>query len=273
MGAVIMGLIAFLLLPALLVYSLVRPAKLDIRTKNNPNGRWSRGKFSLGVLAAWIAAIAIGVAITPEQSTTIDVAEVAADAGLATDDYEVHDNGAIEIKAPNDVAEVKESETVKKEDIKSPVDKTFGITPDEFGRLLSIEAKEAGLGDIAVGKFNIIEGAVNDVFIEKLSDAIAMNGTVDKNGELKGVTFIMGQTENGDTEIMNMMMMAGLSARAISPNQPKEQTAGVLTEVVAESIKQFGEKGDGKANKIVGDVKYSSIANGTVGIWVVIEPA
>ncbi|MGP5360513.1 hypothetical protein ACTXL1_06870 [Psychrobacter celer] len=273
MGAVIMGLIAFLLLPVLLVYSLVRPAKLDIRTKNNPNGRWSRGKFSLGVLAAWIAAIAIGVATTPEQSTTIDVAAVAADAGLATDDYEVHDNGAIEVKAADDVAKVKESETVKKEDIKSPVDKTFGITPDEFGTLLSAEAEKVGLGDIAVGKFNVTEGAVNDVFIEKLSDAIAMNGTVDKNGELKGITFIMGQTDKGDTEIMNMMMMAGLSARAINPDQPKEQTAGALTEVVVEAMKQYGEKGEGKASKTVGDVKYSSIANGTIGLWAVIEPA
>lgn len=273
MGAVIIGLVAFLLLPALLIYSLVRPAKLDIRTKKNPNGKWSRKKFSLGIILAWVAAIVIGVSITPEQSTTIDVADAAANAGLATDDYEVHDNGAIEVKAADDVAKVKESETVKKEDIKNPVDKTFGITPDEFGVRLSAEAKKVGLGDTAVGRFNITEGAVNDVFIEKLSDAIAMNGTVDKNGELKGITFIMGQTDKGDTEIMNMMMMAGLSARAISPDQPKEQSAGALTEVVVEAVKQFGEKGEGEASKTVGDVKYSSIANGTVGLWAVIEPA
>ncbi|MFZ2843359.1 hypothetical protein [Psychrobacter sp.] len=142
MGAVIIGLVAFLLLPALLVYSLVRPTKLHIRTKKNPNGKWSRGKFSLGVLAAWIAAIAIGVAITPEQSTTIDVAEVAADAGLTTDNYEVHDNGAIEIKAPDESIKTEGNILWYQDDLSEPVENvgmlngedilnSAGLDPDE----------------------------------------------------------------------------------------------------------------------------------------------
>lgn len=151
-------------------------------------------------------------------------------------------------------------------------EKTFGITPAEFSSRLSAEAKEVGLGDFASGDFDIREGEVNDGFTEILSDAIAMNGTVDKNGELKSVTFIMGQTDNGDTEIMNMMMIAGLSARAISPDQPKEQSAGALTEVVVDAVQQYGESGDGEASKTVGDIKYTGMANGQLGIWAVIEP-
>ncbi|WP_286796097.1 hypothetical protein [Psychrobacter sp. UBA6291] len=207
-------------------------------------------------IAVLMCVFAIAGCSEPEPQV-IDLDKAAADAGLSLEDYEVHENGAIEINSQ-----------VENEPIQ---DKTFGITPDEFGSRLSAEAKEVGLGDIAVDKFSVTEGSVNDVFSEKISDAIAMNGTVDKNGELKSVTFIMGQTENGDTEIMNMMMMAGLSARAISPNQPKEQSAGVLTEVVVDAVKQFGEKGDGEASKIVGDIKYSSLANSQLGIWAVIE--
>lgn len=207
-------------------------------------------------VAVLMCVFAIAGCSEPETQV-IDLDKVAADAGLAPEDYEVHENRAIEINSQ-----------VENEPIQ---DKTFGITPDEFGSRLSAEAKEVGLGDIAVDKFSVTEGSVNDVFSEKISDAIAMNGTVDKNGELKSVTFIMGQTENGDTEIMNMMMMAGLSARAISPNQPKEQSAGVLTEVVVDAVKQFGEKGDGEASKIVGDIKYSSLANSQLGIWAIIE--
>jgi|GEM_PF-7093888 len=207
-------------------------------------------------VAVLMCVFAIAGCSEPETQV-IDLDKAAADASLAPEDYEVHENGAIEINSQ-----------VENEPIQ---DKTFGITPDEFGSRLSAEAKEVGLGDIAVDKFSVTEGSVNDVFSEKISDAIAMNGTVDKNGELKSVTFIMGQTENGDTEIMNMMMMAGLSARAISPNQPKEQSAGVLTEVVVDAVKQFGEKGDGEASKIVGDIKYSSLANSQLGIWAVIE--
>jgi len=213
--------------------------------------------FKKGLLTGILVLMTVGCS-DPEPQV-IDIDEAAANVGLAPDDYEVHENGAIEVKS-------KVAEPVAQ-------DKTFGITLDEFGSRLSAEAKEVGLGDIAIGKFNLQEGSVNDVFSEKLSDAIAMNGTVDKNGELKGITFIMGQTDNGDTEIMNMMMMAGLSARAISPDQPKEQSAGALTEVVVEAVKKFGENGEGAASKTVGDVKYSSTANGTVGLWAIIEPS
>ncbi len=213
--------------------------------------------FRKGLFVGLLALGAIGCS-SPEPEV-IDMDEMAAEAGLSEDDYEVHENGAIEIKS-------------KVDDTNTAQDKTFGITPDEFGSRLSAEAKEVGLGDIAVGKFNLEEGSVNDVFSEVISDAIAMNGTVDKNGELKSVTFIMGQTDNGDTEIMNMMMMAGLSARAISPDQPKEQSAGALTEVVVEAMKQYGESGEGKASKTVDNVKYSSTASETLGLWAVIEP-
>lgn len=39
MGMFLVSLIAFILLPALLIYSMVKPAKLNIRTKKNPSGR------------------------------------------------------------------------------------------------------------------------------------------------------------------------------------------------------------------------------------------
>lgn len=167
---------------------------------------------------------------------------------------------------------VQNSETKVSSEIEV-TEKTFGITPDEFGKRISAEVKKVGLGDVPIGKFNVQKGAVNDVFTEKLSDAVMMNGTVDKNGELKGITFIMGQTDKGDQEIMNMMMMAGLSARALSPDLPKEQTAGAITETVVEAVKKFNETGDGKASKVVDGVKYGAMANKEVGIWAYFEPA
>lgn len=273
MGMVLISLVAFLLLPALLIYSLIKPAKLNIRTKRNPNGKWSRGKFALGIMGAWVAAIAIGVAITPEQSTTIDIDEVASEAGLSENDYEVDENGAIEVKATAaDVSEVVEAEPVKATVTPEAVDKTFGITPVEFSRRFSTEAEEVGFGKVPYGDFETTKGAVNDVFTVILSDAIAMNGTVDKNGELKGITFMMGKTENGDKEVITMAMMAGLSARAISPDLPKEQTGGAVFEVLGEAVEGFSETGEGESSKVVDDVKYTAFASKTVGIWVILEP-
>ncbi|WP_286707793.1 hypothetical protein [Psychrobacter sp. UBA2514] len=274
MGMFLISLVAFLLLPALLIYSLIKPAKFNIRTKKNPNGKWSRGKFSAAILAVWVVSIGIGIAITPDQNTAIDVDEVVAEVGIEPDDYEVKDNGAIEVKSQaDDTLEAKEIEPFEPVYVEKSTDKTFGITPLEFSRQFSAEAKEVGFGEVPYGDFETIKGAVNDTFSTMLSEAIAMNGTVDKNGELKGITFIMGKTQNGDREGLNMAMMAGLSARAISPDVPKEESAGTVMKVLAEALNGYEENGEGEASKVVDDVKYTALASKTIGIWITIEPA
>ena len=273
MGMFLISLVAFLLLPALLIYSLIKPAKFNIRTKKNPNGKWSRGKFSAAILAVWVVSIGIGIAITPDQNTAIDVDEVVAEVGIEPDDYEVKDNGAIELKSQaDDTLEAKEIEPFEPVYVEKSTDKTFGITPLEFSRRFSTEAKKVGFGKVPYGDFETTKGAVNDTFSVILSEAIAMNGTVDKNGELKGITFIMGKTQNGDKEVINMAMMAGLSARAISPELPKEESAGTVMKVLGEAVEKFQENGEGESSKVVANVKYTAFASKTVGIWIVLEP-
>lgn len=105
MAAVLMGLIAFIILPAILIYSLIKPAKLHIRTRKNPIGKWTRGKFLLGWFIVWFISIGIGVSLTPEQEAT-DLEHIAADAGLSPDEYEMQENGALKIKAPEEPAAV-----------------------------------------------------------------------------------------------------------------------------------------------------------------------
>lgn len=46
--------ITVFILPILLIYSLIKPNKFHIRTKNNHSGKWSRKQFYLGFLIAWI---------------------------------------------------------------------------------------------------------------------------------------------------------------------------------------------------------------------------
>lgn len=272
MGMFLVSLIAFILLPALLIYSMIKPAKFNIRTKKNPSGRWTRGKFLLGIFAVWVASIAIGVAITPDQNTSIDVNEVAADAGLEKDDYKVQENGAIEVQVEKPVKTIEPVEEVIESKI-TPQDKTFGITPEEFGKRLSAQGKELGLDNAEVGKFDIQEGSVNDIFSENLSDAVGITGTVDKNGELKGVTYVMGRTDSGDKEIVTMMLMAGLTARALSPDLSKEQTAGVLSKIVLKAVQQFSDTGNGKSSTVVDGITYGAIASKSIGIWIYFEPA
>lgn len=52
----------------------------------------------------FIGLLSLGmVGCSDPEPQVIDVDEAAANAGLASDDYEVHENGAIEIKAPDEV--------------------------------------------------------------------------------------------------------------------------------------------------------------------------
>lgn len=207
--------------------------------------------FRIFALSIMVLAI---VGCSDPEPQVIDMDEVAAEAGFAPEDYTVHENGAMEIHS-------------------KVQDKTFGITPDELGSRLSAEAKDVGLGDIPFDNFDLEKGSVNDVFIVKISDAIAMNGTVDKNGELKATTFIMGSSENGDTEIMSMLMMAGLTARALSPDLAKEETAGAVTELVVEVMNGFEKNGKGKASQVVDGIKYGVTADNILGLWISFEPA
>ena len=279
MAAVLMGLIAFIILPAILIYSLIKPAKLNIRTQKNPNGKWTRGKFLLGWVVVWFISIGIGVSLTPEQEVT-DLEQIATDAGLSPDEYEMQDNGALKIKAPEEpdtsvdiaTAQVDDKQNAAVEDVTETADKTFGITPLEFSRRFSAEAEKVGFGEVPYGDFETTKGAVNDTFSAMLSEAIAMNGTVDKNGELKGITFIMGKTQNGDKEGLSMVILAGLSARAISPDVPKEESAGTVMKVLEEALEGFQASGEGEASKVVNDVKYTASASKTIGIWIVLEP-
>lgn len=172
-----------------------------------------------------------------------------------------------------EVAETKSATEVAQTEEQVEQDKTFGITPDEFGKQFSDVASEAGLGNHDISNFNIKEGEVNDVFTEILSDAIALNGVVDKNGELKSLTYIMTGAEDAQTEVMNLAMMAGMTARALSPNLPKEETAGAVISLITESAEKFASEDEVKESKVVDNVEYTVMINKVTGLWVIFEPA
>ena len=73
---VIVTLLAFIIIPILLVMAFVTPSKLNLITTKHPTGRITRKKFLLGLLIGWIASIALGIAVTPDAN--IQTAPVAA---------------------------------------------------------------------------------------------------------------------------------------------------------------------------------------------------
>ncbi len=169
------------------------------------------------------------------------------------------------------VAETQEETKAKKNQIEEQ-NKTLGMTPDEFGERFMAQSKELGLGEHAWDKVDIKEGAVNDTFTMKISDALVLSGGVDKNGELRSLTYIMGRTDKGDEAAMSMILLGGITARVLNPDLPKEQTSQVVGDLMVSAANEFAQTGEAKESKIVGDVKYGVIASKAIGLWLYFEP-
>ncbi len=77
-----------------------------------------------GALIGLLTFVTIGCS-DPEPQV-IDVDEAAANAGLASDEYETHENGAIEVKAPEDNSTVENKVLWYQDDLSEPVE-TVGM--------------------------------------------------------------------------------------------------------------------------------------------------
>ena len=275
----IVGLILFFLVPLVLIFALIKPAKLPIRTNNNVSGRWSWKQF-LGSLAVLFILSLVCLVVGATSDSATEFAKVSKQAN-STDSVavsKVSSEPAEDIVALAEETEavVSEPAQVAKEIAKVPVEEvsTLGITLNQFGTNFMANATELGLGDYSWDSNpKLTKGKINDSFTLMLSDAIAMNGIVAKNGELKSITYIMGKTDEGNKAAMTMLIMGGITAKSLNPDLPQEQTSEVIGELVTSAAKEFEKTGSATESKIVGSVKYTVIASKTLGLWLSFEAA
>ena len=82
-------MLCIFVLPAVLIYSYIRPAKFNIRSDKNPTGGNSRAAFSAGMLVTWLASAVMvwqfyEPALSEEERLAI-VREVAAEMNAEPD--------------------------------------------------------------------------------------------------------------------------------------------------------------------------------------------
>lgn len=90
----IASLAVFIIIPATFLYSLFRPEKLYIHTRKNQNGKYSRTKFYLGMVCAWIIFLSIrtwagNTSYVPESYDTNSSDEIDPMMSLEADDEEL----------------------------------------------------------------------------------------------------------------------------------------------------------------------------------------
>lgn len=275
----IIGLVLFFLVPLVLIFALIKPAKLRIRTNNNVSGRWSWKQFFGSLVALFIVSlVCLVVGATSDSATEFAKASKQDKSTNSVAVTEVSSEPVEDIVALVEESEavVSEPAQVAKKIAKVPVVEvsTLGITLDQFGTNFMANASELGLGDYSWDSNpELTKGKINDSFTLMLSDAIAMNGIVAKNGELKSITYIMGKTDEGDKAAMTMLIMGGITAKSLNPDLPQKQTSEVIGELVTSAAKEFEKTGSATESKIVGSVKYTVIASKTIGLWLSFEPA
>lgn len=97
--------------------------------------------FKKGLLTGILVLMTVGCS-DPEPQV-IDIDEAAANVGLAPDDYEVHENGAIEVKASEEAVKAEDNVSWYQDDLSEPVENvgmldaeailaSAGLEPDEI---------------------------------------------------------------------------------------------------------------------------------------------
>ena len=92
------------------------------------------------------------VGCSDPEPQVIDMNEVAAEAGLSEDEYVIHENGAIEIKVPDDSSNTKNNVSWYQDDLSEPVENvgmldaeailaSAGLEPDEIEESVDHEGK------------------------------------------------------------------------------------------------------------------------------------
>lgn len=265
----ILGFLLLIFVVVASVGSLIKPARLNLRTKRNPTGKWRGSRFALFLVLLFFLSI-----FFMDLGASSGTSDSSSDS--SSDDWEVEVVDNLDGKPVS--TEITEPQSTPKPEpvVVGEVGKpeTLGLTPDEFGKRFVIAVKEFGLDKFPWSKVELTEGAVNDTFTKKIRKDLVMTGVVDKNGELKSITYILGKTDDGDQAALTMLRVGGATARVLNPDLPKEQTSKVATELLMDNVKKFESGGDTISDTVVVDgVKYGTTISDMLGLWLYFEVA
>lgn len=188
----------------------------------------------------------IGVALeTPEQK---------AERELKSKVSEVADEQ--KDKEKSKVSEVADEQTEQKDKEKLEVERVddFGITPnklnDEITKLLNDALKE----NHSSGKVSV-DG---DRFKREYDKHFVWGGNINKDGNVSKVIYAITNSDDLQTHLTLLLLHTGATARVLSPNLPKEETAGKVGEMMADVAKQAADTQKDASGEIVVDgYKYT----------------
>lgn len=149
-------------------------------------------------------------------------------------------------------------------------DANLGMTPEQFRQRFNKQLKALDIETIRpVAEFDIKNGSVRDTFQLMFSQDVGLTGTVNKDGYLRELIFVVGGTKEYEKAMMNLLILSGIAAQVISP---ETEAGNELMKLITAALKNIGQE-ENSHSKVFGSVEYYALANEVTGLWVGITPA
>ena len=149
---------------------------------------------------------------------------------------------------------------------------SLGLTPEEFREKFNERIRVLNLDGLKPikKKFTIEQHEGTSTFKAELSKAVGLIGFVNNDGKLSQLIFILGKTDRGEIEAMNMLLAATSAGRVFNPDLPKETVGQAVLDLMGKASKGV-ESDDNLHSKVFGNVRYSALASTYTGIWFTFE--
>jgi len=187
----------------------------------------------------------------------------------------------VEEKNSKEMAAVKDPVVVAKPDVvKEPEQKVLnataeanlGMNPEQFRQAFNKRLKDLDIDTIRTfGEFDVKKGDVNDVFQVDVSPDVSLIGTVNHDGMLRGITYIVVPSGDSQKAMMDTLILVGITSNIISGEENKSKTSKVVTDILTKALDGI-DKEKNSHNAVVGNVKYFATASKLTGLWFGVEP-
>lgn len=193
----------------------------------------------------------IGVILeTPDQKAERE-------AKAATEKAEKETQRAKEKAEADAKAKAEAEQAAKEQAIKEELETTnpvnLGITPKQLGADIDRLLKETVGTDTNLRSVEV-DG---NIYIFDMGDGAKWYGDIDKTGNVVTSTYTIKYNGDEKGETTALLFFVAATARSLSPELPKEKTAGEVVGVMNDAMTEFLETSKASTKtKIVGNVKY-----------------
>ena len=149
---------------------------------------------------------------------------------------------------------------------------SLGMSPEDFRKKLNAKIQEVHLSWLhPVDIFVVQKGQGKDVFMADFG-LVGMIGSVNFDGSLSTVTYILGKSEDPYRASASMHVLALITSNILNPEVTSEESLEVITSLLKTALDRM-ELDDQPANgQVVGKIRYFATAGRATGVWFGFEP-